>query len=510
MSDRTIEQQLARLDAGEPVDAAAVMALPTLDKEAALRAWPCPVHLGREGVEARRHSYIAYRKRLARLRRHVRRVAEEERQARVKRGAFHRVRSDPDLWLQMLDSPSQPAVLEPRAMPVDVPRVVEDFKPIMCRLKERRGRPAASQEVFTRGALYSDGRVDMCKQVPGPAWIEQFVRSVADDAGASVRHFLMGNSVVGRRGADAIAAYVRRDRPAIETWYLAGNELDAGCAEQLCGALKDDPHARALWLKRNPLGADGARHVADMLRGSNQIRVLDLSNTALGDEGLRHVAEALRDNSSLRVLYLDANGITPAGAVHLYRLLAGGRCSLTHLYVCMNPLGDDGARLVAQGLEVYDRLEVLAMSSCRMGPAGLYNLCEALWPSESLRVLNVGHYKATADMGELPNSFGAYGAHTLCRFVQHNRRVEVLDFSVTHVPDAAVRGVAQEVLARRARGEPTVRLLVAHQYGFPTGAATGGLLTNVRSLGRMSVQEKRVLCHTEDVVNIDSMYRNSM
>lgn len=295
-------------------------------------------------------------------------------------------------------------------------------------------------------------------------------------------------------------------RPEIETWYLAGNDLDAACAAQLCGALKDDPHVRALWLKRNPLGAEGARHVADMLRGSNEIRVLDLCNTALGDEGLRLVADALHDNTSLRVLYVDANGVTPAGAAHLYRLLAGGRCSLTHLYACMNPLGDDGATLVARGLESYDGLEVLALSSCRMGPAGLHNLCEALWPSDALRVLNVGHYKATADMGELPNSFGAYGAYTLRHFVRRNRGVQVLDFGVTHVPDRAVRLVALEALDEAS----SVRCLVAHQYGFPTQPETRRLLGKVRARGGMGEQEKRLLCHTKDVVNIDSIYRNSM
>ena len=89
---------------------------------------------------------------------------------------------------------------------------------------------------FERGVLYSDNRMDLCKMVVGPPHIEALTQSL--DNNTNVRHFLLGNSIIGHRGAESIASFVVRHPNRMETWYLAGNCLDGYSFALLAKALK--------------------------------------------------------------------------------------------------------------------------------------------------------------------------------------------------------------------------------------------------------------------------------
>ena len=68
-----------------------------------------------------------------------------------------------------------------------------------------------------------------------------------------VRHFLLGNNLVGAAGAMRIAQFLSQHK-SIETWYLAGNCIDAKSFELLVDGFVCSPSIANIWLKRNPLG----------------------------------------------------------------------------------------------------------------------------------------------------------------------------------------------------------------------------------------------------------------
>ena len=83
---------------------------------------------------------------------------------------------------------------------------------------------------FKRGIVYSDGRLDLCKQGLGTA-VPMITKAL--EKNDKIQHFLIGNDVVGRSGAEAIGKMVSERSP--ETLYLAGNELDGEGRENSSG-----------------------------------------------------------------------------------------------------------------------------------------------------------------------------------------------------------------------------------------------------------------------------------
>lgn len=75
-----------------------------------------------------------------------------------------------------------------------------------------------------------------------------------------IRHFLLGNNMIGPVGARMIAEFVHKHPNNIETWYLAGNCIDLAGFERLVPAWATSTAITNIWLKRNPLGPDS--HVA--------------------------------------------------------------------------------------------------------------------------------------------------------------------------------------------------------------------------------------------------------
>jgi len=69
-----------------------------------------------------------------------------------------------------------------------------------------------------------------------------------------VRHFLLGNNMIGPVGARKISDFVRKHPNNIETWYLAGNCIDLASLYRLVSAWITSTAITNIWLKRNPLG----------------------------------------------------------------------------------------------------------------------------------------------------------------------------------------------------------------------------------------------------------------
>jgi hypothetical protein len=126
---------------------------------------------------------------------------------------------------------------------------------------------------------------------------------------------------------------------------------------------------------------------------------------------VKALCEALQTNRHLRYLYLDANGLSVESAKHLaeyfrFKAMMAGEVGVTSLWIGINRLGDEGVQtLVNDGLAMYPHLERLTIGSNRFTDVGMDAIVNGLGTKQELQVLNVGFYKSTADMGELPNHF---------------------------------------------------------------------------------------------------------
>jgi len=469
----------------------------------------------------RQWAYIRYGKFLSTVRAMARALRQEEalaaQQSRIKKDKYRtsRMTGQEAVWEEIKNSPPGRPVLVPEPMPVDVgPH--DDFKPFFCHLKERKPLPDDIL-MFRRCAVTSDA-IDVCKQVPGPDHIDELVTCLGDHP--HIKHFLMGNSIVGLSGAIAIANHIRK-QPSIQTWYLAGNRIDATGMMFIADALCTDRVCEALWLKRNPLHPEGLRHVARMLAENKTLEILDLDNTATFDAGAAALFAGLSHNTSLRLLYLDANNLGVASAQtmadYFTALVAQKRVGITSLWVGMNPLYDEGVIALARALKDYHALERLCLNAVRMTADGLQVLCEALVDHPKLLMLDVGCYKSAADLHEVTNNLGFKGAFLLAEFIRKNKSVRILDLRTCHLP---AEGLA--MIADAAETNTTLCYIYAEQMGLRTMQSRLALHRiasicnrNCQAAGFQDLQDYcshylRQEKHTAKVVHIDSIYRNNM
>ena len=126
---------------------------------------------------------------------------------------YKQARSNTDKWCSLSNRPLSKRITEPMAMPVqEAP--LEELKDFFNFLSSGgkiepnfydRDRDNMCMK-FTRGALYTDGRLDMCKQVVGPSHIEMLMNSLSKNT--TINHFLLGNNIIDTIGAKSIANFI--------------------------------------------------------------------------------------------------------------------------------------------------------------------------------------------------------------------------------------------------------------------------------------------------------------
>lgn len=304
---------------------------------------------------------------------------------------------------------------------------------------------------FSNMAVYNDNRIDLCKCGVGPKNIDALMSALEHNQ--YFQHFLFGNNVSGLEGAQAIAEYVKSHlgRGQFQTWYLAGNDLNAQAIHILCEAWTMSEALKALWLKRNPIHVEGARSLGQLLATHRSLEILDLDNCGLLDEGVDALCAGLTLNTTLRHLYLGANGIGPAGAEYLGRLLANDGCPLESLFLSTNRIGDEGAVHLAIALRKNQSLQRLILSSNTIESLGITALANAIAHHPTLRTVCFGVYASTEDMGELPNRMGVVGAFAIADMLRGNPRLQVL--SVAH---NALDAAQMNLIAQAASEHPTL------------------------------------------------------
>lgn len=391
------------------------------------------------------------------------------------------------------------AIVNPVPMPVEIaPR--DYLTPFFTHL--RRNEPWTGDKEFFRGALFEDGRMDLCKQVVGPTHIEELCASVSGNS--HIKHFLLGNNIAFDRHperAKAMAELMRDNSLQIETWYLAGNCINPEAILVLCEALMGNTVAKALWLKRNPIGPRGAVALSGLLSTNQTLSILDLDNCGLLDEGIRVLSQAR--GCKLKHLYIDANGITPVGARYLAEFITAHRDTLKGLYASINRLGDEGAKSITDAFRGSTSLKRLSLGSNRITDASADAIVDCALSCPKLVLLDVGCYKSTFDMGEKPNFF--VSPEPWLRLIANCPRLQHLDLLRNAMTVDDAHRIVRAAKERTERADPLLAPINVY-------ASMNNVLRDQLSYveGIPDKAQQKVLKHPKRVVHIDSMYRNKM
>lgn len=408
---------------------------------------------------------------------------------------------------------------------------------------------------FRRGVLYADGRMDLCKMVVGPDHIWTLMDSLKTND--HVRHFLLGNNIIGPSGARAVAGFVAAHPERMETWYLAGNCIDASGFRLLVDALVTSRTVNNVWLKRNPLGADAAHDAFRLITGAANLHTLDLDQSELGDRGVTQLftelaaykpasvdADANTKVLPLRNIYLNGNGIGPSGAAAIASFLKSPHCGLTSLYMSLNPLGDQGVLALAEALPAAPQLTRLIVQSVGVGTPGAAALCDSVADHEGLCTLDIGQAYATHDLGQAYNYVDAGAVPSIVALLDaktsnKNNHLEYLNLGHCPISPPTLR----EVTLAASRAPSLLYFSASSILPDPERAAatfTPSRDQTLRDIGQRSrtqieadqtlrqhlednvrarygedvtytffmEEEKRWLVNDKVVRNIDSVYRN--
>lgn len=298
---------------------------------------------------------------------------------------------------------------------------------------------------FEKGVLYADGRVDLCKMVTGPRNIGNLMDSLKPNTFS--KHFLLGNNIIGPIGATAIASFINEYPHRFETWYLAGNCIDAAGFHLLVDAMVTSPAITNVWLKRNPLGPTAANDVFCLVTQSPNLRTLDLDQTELGDEGVAELFSLLAVHTktiALRNVYLNACGIGTKACAQIGRFLASLHCKLESLYMSSNPIGQAVAGLT-RGLAHNSSLERLSLQSCGLKDDGVIFLAKSLKHHASLRVLDIGQGYATEDLGMRYNWITDASAAALVDLI-HSTPLQYLNLSYVPMSQHSLNKVLDAII----------------------------------------------------------------
>ena len=423
-----------------------------------------------------------------------------------------------NMWCSLKSRPISDRVTNPTAMKVEV-APLEELKPFFDYLKSNKSiepnffdkdRKSMCHK-FTRGALYEDKRLDLCKQVVGEPFIQELMDCLIHSD--KVEHFLLGNNIVGTSGAIAISNYIK-SKHNIKTWYLAGNNLDKDGIKYICDALADDSVCTDLWLKRNPLGPQGATHIKYLLEHNKTIDTLDLHNTGLLDDGCKEIFDGLRSNTCVKLLYLDSNGLTQKSAKYIAEyfdyLVANDIYGIDSLWMDINRFEDDGIIEIVKSMSKYRHLTRLAIGSNGFTEKAMEQIYESFKNHPVLKVLDLGMYKSTSDLQEITNRISDLGAEYVCKLVEENTVLEYLSITQNGIE---IEGISKIIDA--VQNNNSLIQFEIQQYGlvlsqelvkkFKIKLGENRINKAISDVGKYV----RVLKHTEKIINIDSIYRNN-
>lgn len=352
----------------------------------------------------------------------------------------------------------------------------------------RRDAPIEQAQVFPRGTVLEDGRLDLCKQQLGAHNCLSLVDALQENT--HVRSLMLGTDAIGDEGAQAVARAIENNAQ-LQVIYLGCNRITEIGAHFLSDALKDNDSVTGLWLKRNPLGDAGALAIAQMLRTNTHLRTLDMVNTGIGRAGLNALLQVLaKKNRTLQRLYLGGNGLDELCAISIAEMLRANN-SLNALFLNVNHLGDLGAETIADALAHNTNLRELGLASNGLSAHGI----AALLKAPTLQILDLGYSASTRALGAQRNALGEDAIEIIAPLLRENRTLRRLNLGGNRVDE-----VTQNLLCAALQNNTTLQIL----------AFDGAVSPNLQALlarNRASHDEK--LGVPDDVKLIRSVYRTA-
>ncbi|MFI6762813.1 gala protein [Micromonospora sp. NPDC050417] len=355
-----------------------------------------------------------------------------------------------------------------------------DFDPLLVRLAA--GGPVSAPEVFPRGTIQADGRLDLCKQGIGSVQSARIVAAAVDSP--LVRHLLLGTNGLGAEGARTVAAALRPGHH-LRTIYLGCNRIDPTGVAALAARIEHDDTVRALWLKRNPIGDEGVARLAEALAVNTSIRTLDLVNVGMTGRGLAVLAEALAARPpGLQRLFLGGNGFGPEVVPTLGALVH--RAGVRELYLAANHLDDDGVAALARLVDGVDL--TLGLGGNGVTPAGVAVLARHL---AAWQALDLARPPSERALGARGNVVGDEGAAALAA-VLPTARLRRLDVRRTEIGGRGAR-----LLVEAVDGHPTLEYL----------GLNGGVPRRMRRRAATLLADRPTTAPHPDIQAIASVYR---
>jgi Ran GTPase-activating protein (RanGAP) involved in mRNA processing and transport len=218
---------------------------------------------------------------------------------------------------------------------------------------------------------------------------------------------------------------------SIKALGLKNNGLeDIESANVLRELIRRNKTITSLCLAHNAFGHDVAAvgSIAEGLRSNTTLQQLDLSLCRLGNQGISVLANALaiRNDSALE-LNLSCNDITPAGISALIDDSMGTMKTLTKLCLMGNPIGNEGATILADalGCSTMPNLKRLDLDWCNVDNDGFVALVSALEQNTSLQILNLqGHH------------YGERGCLALAESLPNIKVLQQINFRVNMGPQS--------------------------------------------------------------------------
>ena len=324
-----------------------------------------------------------------------------------------------------------------------------------------------------------------------------------------VRHVLIENNKIGLAGAAALAHWTLNNPGGIETWFLAGNCIDAKVLQRLVGAWIFADNITNIWLRRNPLGPESAYMLSILIKNSPKLRTLDLDQTELGDRGVADLFGALlplrtenvlkvktpvpvmngdsekiyrvvslnpiwikehvcgeeipfriknppttinideltyKSTVALRNIYLNAVGAGWKACWSIGLYLSHSLCPIESLYLCNNPLGHGGAMALAKGLASNQSLLRLHLASCGLKNEGAIAILGALKSHPRLRSLGMPQSYETSKLGSRYNFFDDDIMDALKAFIVDGpKSLRLIDLGDTAMSVPAIESLAADV-----------------------------------------------------------------
>lgn len=435
-------------------------------------------------------------------------------------------------WCELKKRTITKSVGKPTAMPVEISSL-EELQPFFNYLENDGDITQEPHTEFKRGAVYPDGRMDLCKQVVGPTWISNLMNSLKNNT--KIKHFLLGNNITNLEGGKAIYEFLTNEHKSnIKTWYLAGSDFNDEAIKYITEGLMHDNVCEALWLKRNPIYAEGMKYIGELLKTNKKIHILDLHNTAIGlnkqayndatgyyekymtDDGITYLCEGLKLNNTLRHLYLDANALTTNSAKILanyfdYKIINNDK-GIHSLWIDMNKLDNEGVDILVNSLKNYTNLKRLNIGSNMITEVGMKSVCEAFKNHKNIMVLDLSLYKSTADMGTVPNNISNEGVDYICKLIEENKSLRYLNISMNNISAESM-----EKITTSLESNTKIWYFYYTQYGIEIPQKTVTKINKIidrnRSLNpdiKFDDEHLRTLKHSKKINNIDSIYRNNM